>query len=153
MNSNQRRLARAIIGGAIFAFGALYRTDRPAVPLIVFLAALALAGGDVLWKAARNIARGRVFDENFLMSIATVGAFAIGDYAEGAAVMLFYQVGEVFQHYAVDRSRRSIAQLMDIRPDYANVRRDGAVERVDPDEVAVGEVIVIRPGEKVPLDA
>ena len=120
--------------------------------LLAFLVPYAVIGGDVLWKAVRNIAHGQVFDENFLMSIATVGAFATGEYPEAVFVMLFYQVGELFQSYAVGRSRQSIAQLMEIRPDYANLERDGKAEKVDPDEVAVGDVIVVKPGERVPLD-
>lgn len=109
-------------------------------------------GWDILWKAIRNIGHGQVFDENFLMCVATIGALVLGEYSEAVGVMLFYQVGELFQSYAVGRSRRSIAQLMDIRPDVANVERDGQILEVDPDEVAVGETVVIRPGEKIPLD-
>ena len=105
-----------------------------------------------MWKAARNIAHGQVFDENFLMALATVGAFATGEYPEAVFVMLFYQVGELFQSYAVGRSRQSISQLMEIRPDYANLERDGKAEKVDPDEVNVGDVILVKPGERVPLD-
>ena len=120
--------------------------------LLAFLVPYAVIGWDVLWKAVRNIAHGQVFDENFLMSIATVGSFATGEYPEAVFVMLFYQVGELFQSYAVGRSRQSIAQLMEIRPDYANLERDGKAEKVDPDEVAVGDVIVVKPGERVPLD-
>lgn len=120
--------------------------------LLAFLVPYAVIGWDVLWKAARNIAHGQVFDENFLMSIATVGAFATGEYPEAVFVMLFYQVGELFQSYAVGRSRQSIAQLMEIRPDYANLERGGKAEKVDPDAVAVGDVIVVKPGERVPLD-
>ena len=109
-------------------------------------------GWDILWKAVRNIGHGQVFDENFLMCVATIGALVLGEYSEAVGVMLFYQVGELFQSYAVGKSRQSIAQLMDIRPDVANVERDGRILEVDPDEVAVGETIVIRPGEKIPLD-
>ena len=109
-------------------------------------------GWDILWKAVRNISRGQVFDENFLMCVATIGALVLGEYSEAVGVMLFYQVGELFQSVAVGKSRRSIAQLMDIRPDCANVERDGQILEVDPDEGAVGETIVIRPGEKIPLD-
>ena len=109
-------------------------------------------GWDILWKAIRNIGHGQVFDENFLMCVATIGALVLGEYSEAVGVMLFYQVGELFQSCAVGRSRRSIAQLMDIRPDVANVERDGQILEVDPDEVAVGETVVIRPGEKIPLD-
>ena len=117
-----------------------------------FLAAYFVIGGDVVKKAVHNITNGQVFDENFLMMVATVGAFIVGEYPEAVAVMLFYQVGEWFQDYAVSNSRKSIAALMDIRPDSANVIRDGEVTQVDPDEVEIGETIVVRPGEKVPLD-
>ena len=120
--------------------------------LYLFLVPYLVVGWDVLWRAVRNIKNGQVFDENFLMSVATVGAMAIGEYAEGVAVMLFYQVGELFQSVAVDRSRKSISALMDIRPDYANVEREGQLVQVDPEEVAVGGIIVVKPGERVPLD-
>ena len=118
----------------------------------LYLIPYLIIGWDILWKAIRNIGHGQVFDENFLMCVATIGALALGEYSEAVGVMLFYQVGELFQSVAVGKSRRSIAQLMDIRPDVANVERDGEIIEADPDEVAVGEVIVIRPGEKVPLD-
>ncbi len=124
----------------------------------LYLVPYLLIGYDILWKALRGIVRGQVFDENFLMAVATVGAFALavysrsGDYLEAIAVMLFYQIGEWFQSYAVGRSRKNIAQLMDIRPDYANVEREGTLVQVDPEEVAVGTVIVVQPGEKVPID-
>ena len=121
-------------------------------PIWLYLAAYFTIGWDILWKAIRNIGHGQVFDENFLMCVATIGALVLGETSEAVGVMLFYQVGELFQSVAVGKSRRSIAQLMDIRPDTANVERDGQIIEVDPDEVAVGEVIVIRPGEKVPLD-
>lgn len=153
LDANGKRLARILAGGALYAAGIIIKTDEHLISLAIFLAALAVVGGDVILRAGRNIVRGQVFDENFLMSIATIGAFAIGEYEEGAAVMLFYQIGELFQSYAVNRSRKSIASLMDIRPDYANVRRGDVIEKLDPDEVGVGETIVIRPGEKVPLDA
>ena len=118
----------------------------------LYLAAYFTVGWDVLWRAVRNIKNGQVFDENFLMAVATVGAVGCGELAEGVAVMLFYQVGELFQSVAVDRSRKSISSLMDIRPDYANVEREGGLEQVDPEEVAVGDTIVIKAGERVPLD-
>ena len=118
----------------------------------LYLAAYFTVGWDVLWRAVRNIKNGQVFDENFLMAVATVGAVGCGELAEGVAVMLFYQVGELFQSVAVDRSRKSISSLMDIRPDYANVEREGRLEQVDPEEVAVGDIIVIKAGERVPLD-
>lgn len=117
-----------------------------------YAAPYAVIGWDVLWRAVRNISHGQVFDENFLMALATIGAFGTGEYAEAVAVMLFYQVGELFQDYAVGKSRRSIAELMDIRPDSANVERNGAMETVDPEDVAVGEIVVVKPGERVPLD-
>ena len=126
--------------------------------LIAYLIAYLVIGYDILRKAGKGIVNGRVFDENFLMAIATLGAFFLaiwtksGDYVEGIAVMLFYQIGELFQSYAVGKSRRNISALMDIRPDYANIERDGQLEQVDPDEVAVGSIIVVQPGEKVPLD-
>ena len=131
-------------------------TDIP--QLIAYLAAYAVIGYDILKKAGHGIANGRAFDENFLMALATLGAFAVaiwtksGDYVEGIAVMLFYQIGELFQSYAVGKSRRNISALMDIRPDYANIERSGRLEQVSPDEVAVGSIIVVQPGEKVPLD-
>lgn len=120
--------------------------------LLCFLVPYAVIGWDVLWKAVRNILHGQIFDENFLMSIATVGAFFTGEYPEAVAVMLFYQIGELFQSYAVGRSRRSIAALMDIRPDYANIERDGDLIQVDPETVEIGDTIVIKAGEKIPLD-
>lgn len=120
--------------------------------LFLFLIPYAIAGYDILFKAAANIIRGQIFDENFLMSLATVGAFAIGEYTEAVAVMFFYQLGELFQSIAVGKSRKSIAQLMDIRPDYANVLRDGVEITMSPDEVNRDEIIIIRPGEKIPLD-
>ncbi|WFR58882.1 heavy metal translocating P-type ATPase [Anaerocolumna sp. AGMB13025] len=153
LTSNQKRLLKTLIGAAIYAVGIFYKTDNRMISLVIFLAAYGIIGGDVLWRAVRNIFRGQVFDENFLMSVATVGAFFVGDFAEGVAVMLFYQVGELFQSYAVDKSRKSIASLMDIRPDYANVKRGDNLEKVDPDEVQIDEIIVIKAGEKVPLDA
>ena len=120
--------------------------------LFVFLAAYLLVGWEILFSAIKNLVKGKVFDENFLMSIATIGAFAIGEYPEGVAVMLFFRVGEFFQDLAVAKSRRSIEALMDIRPDYANVIRGEKTETVKPEDVAVGELIVIKAGEKVPLD-
>ncbi len=153
MNGNQKRLARILAGAAAFLAAILIPIPIEAVRITVFLAALLIAGGDVIWKAIRGICRGQVFDENFLMGLAAIGAFLIGEYPEGVAVMLFYQVGELFQSYAVDKSRRSIAGLMDIRPDFANVLQNGELVRMDPDEVELGDIIVIKPGEKIPLDA
>ncbi len=118
----------------------------------IFILAYIIVGLEIVRKAIRNISRGKVFDENFLMTVATLGAFGVGEFPEAVAVMLFYQVGELFQSYAVDKSRKSISSLMDIRPDFANVERNGKIEKVDPDDVKIGEIIVIKPGEKVPLD-
>ena len=122
------------------------------VTLVLFLIPYFVIGWDIMYKAVRNISHGQVFDENFLMLIATIGAFVVGEYSEGVAVMLFYQVGELFQSYAVNRSRQSITQLMDICPEYANIEEDGQLKQVDPDDVEVGDIIVIKPGEKIPLD-
>lgn len=119
---------------------------------LLFLVPYVIIGGDIVVRAFRNIAHGQVFDENFLMMIATFGAFVVGEYSEGVAVMLFYQVGELFQSYAVNRSRQSITELMDICPDYANIEKDGQLIQVDPDDVAIDDVIVVKPGERIPLD-
>ena len=118
----------------------------------IYILSYIIVGYDIVLKAIRNIFRGKVFDENFLMTIATIGAFAIGEYPEAVAVMLFYQIGELFQSYAVDKSRKSIASLMDIRPDYANVKRENQIIKVNPEEVKIGETIIVKPGEKIPLD-
>ena len=137
--------ALLLAGAALLPVEGLWKALAFAVPWLVI-------GWDVLWDAVRGIAHGQVFDEKFLMAVATIGAFAIGEYPEAAAVMLFYQIGEWFQSVAVGRSRKSIAALMDIRPEYAVVLRDGEEQEVDPEEVAIGETIVLRPGERVPLD-
>lgn len=153
MNHNQKRLLRILAGAAAFGAALLIPAQSNIVKIALFLFALLIVGGDVLFQAVRGICRGQVFDENFLMGLAALGAFLVGEYPEGVAVMLFYQVGELFQSYAVNRSRRSIAGLMDIRPDFANVLQNGELIRMDPDEVELGETIVIKPGEKIPLDA
>ncbi len=146
------KAVRFALAGALLAAGLLWKPTGAAA-LTLYLAGWLLAGGDVLWKAIKNIARGRVFDENFLMAVASAGAFAIGEHPEAVAVMLFYQVGEFFQDMAVHRSRRSIGKLMDIRPDYANLLADGGeARRVNPKDVKPGDRILVRPGEKVPLD-
>ena len=151
MSKKQKRMLWRICGAAaLFIPGMIFEESMPG--MILLLTAYALIGWDILWRAAVNIRHGRVFDENFLMAIATVGALALSDYSEGVAVMLLYQIGEWFQTYAVQRSRRSISSLMDIRPDTARVLRGGAEEEVFPDEVEVGETIIVRPGERVPLD-
>lgn len=152
MNKKQKMtLARIILSGVLLVTAYLLPLEHW-WKLAAFLVPYLLIGWDVLWKAVRNIAHGQIFDENFLMSIATIGAFVLGEYPEGVFVMLFYQVGELFQSYAVGKSRRSITQLMDICPDYANVRRDGELVQVEPDEVHIDDVIVVKPGEKIPLD-
>ena len=120
--------------------------------IALYLLAYFVIGFDILKRAAKNISHGQVFDENFLMAVATIGALALGDFKEGVAVMLFYQIGELFQSYAVGKSRKNISELMDIRPDYANIEVDGNLEQVDPDEVEIGSIIVVKPGEKVPID-
>lgn len=152
MSKKQKNTLIRIITSAVLLAAAYLIPSEGIARLLLFLIPYAMIGWDVLWRAVRNIAHGQVFDENFLMAIATVGAFCLGDYPEGVAVMLFYQVGELFQSYAVGRSRQSISALMDIRPDYANVERDGRLEQVDPEDVAVGDTIVIKAGEKIPLD-
>lgn len=152
MTRKQKKTLWRILGaGVLFAILFAVPVQGP-LRLGLYLIPYALVGWDVLWKALRNMKNGQVFDENFLMSVATIGAMAVGEYPEGVAVMLFYQVGELFQSVAVSRSRRSIAQLMDIRPDCAYVEREGEIVETDPEEVAVGEIIVIKPGERVPLD-
>lgn len=148
----KKQLFRIITGAAVFAAALIIDINIYWLSTALFVISYIIAGGDVFIKAVRNITKGQVFNENFLMSIAAIGAFIIGEYPEGVAVMLFYQVGELFQRYAVDKSRRSIAGLMDIRPDYANVKRGNEIEKVDPDEARIGDMIIIKPGEKVPLD-
>lgn len=152
MTGKHKKTLFRIILSTILLIAAAFIPAEGWARLLIFLAPYTLIGWDILWRAVRNIANGQIFDENFLMSIATIGAFATGDYPEGVFVMLFYQVGNLFESYAVGKSRQSIAALMDIRPDYANIEVDGGLEQVDPDEVDVGNVIVIKPGEKVPLD-
>ena len=152
MNRRQRTtLIRIIASGALLIIASILPFDGW-LKLTAFLVPYLVIGYDVLWRSVQNILAGQVFDENFLMSVATIGAMFTSEYAEGVAVMLFYQIGELFQSVAVGKSRRSISALMDIRPDHANVVRDGETIEVAPEEVAVGEIIVIKPGEKVPLD-
>ena len=148
----KKRLWRIIIGAAVLATAVLLSLNNEWLQIALFIISYIIVGGDVVKRAVKNIFKGQVFDENFLMSIATIGAFFIGEYPEGVAVMLFYQVGELFQSYAVGKSRKSIASLMDIRPDYANVKKGDELVKVDPDEVQIGDIIVIKAGEKIPLD-
>ena len=152
MTRKQKKMLLRILFSLVLWVCAFFLPLEGTWRLLAFLVPYLVIGWDILWKAIRNILHGQVFDENFLMAIATVGAFCIGEYPEAVAVMLFYQVGELFQSYAVGRSRRSIAALMDIRPDYANIERDGKLVQVDPEQIAVGEQIVVKAGEKVPLD-
>lgn len=147
-----KRLWRIIIGVAVLATAVLLSLNNEWLQIALFIISYIIVGEDVVKRAVKNIFKGQVFDENFLMSIATIGAFFIGEYPEGVAVMLFYQVGELFQSYAVGKSRKSIASLMDIRPDYANVKKGDELVKVDPDEVQIGDIIVIKAGEKIPLD-
>lgn len=148
----RKRMVRIGVALLVFALALLLPIRTFEMELGMLLLAYLLAGGDVLWRALKNLIHGRVLDEHFLMSLATIGAFFIGEYAEGAAVMLFYQVGELFQSYAVLQSRKSIAKLMEIRPDYANLLEGEEVRKTDPEEVGLGQRILIRPGERVPLD-
>ena len=148
----KKKLTKIIIALILFIFSMVIKFENVWINNSIFVISYIIVGFEIIRKALRNIIRGKIFDENFLMSIATIGAFGIGEFPEAVAVMLFYQIGELFQSYAVDKSRKSIASLMDIRPDYANVYRNGKLEKVNPDEVKIGETIVVKLGEKIPLD-
>ncbi len=153
MTKKQKKvLIRIIVSAVLVVALSLISVENPYVRLVLFLIPYFIIGYDILRKAVLGIINGQVFDENFLMAIATVGAIVLGEYLEGTAVMLFYQIGELFQSYAVGKSRGNIAALMDIRPDYANIEQDGQLEQVDPDDVEIGTVIVVQPGEKIPID-
>ena len=160
MNKKQKKMLYRIIATAVvYVFLIVMEhvsnfdfMDKFPVGLVLFLIPYFMIGYDIIYKAIRNISHGQVFDENFLMFVATVGAFVVGEYSEGVAVMLFYQVGELFQSYAVNKSRQSITDLMDICPEYANIEVDGKLEQVDPDDVEVGSIIVVKAGERIPLD-
>jgi Cd2+/Zn2+-exporting ATPase len=148
-------IIQLILGAVIFAAGIIIDNvlePHPYIILAVFIAAYTILGGNVVLRALKNLFQGQVFDENFLMSVATIGAFIIGEYPEAAGVMLFYQVGEMFQEMAVSKSKSSITALMDIRPDFANLKKDGETIKVAPDSVNIGDIIVVKPGEKIPLD-
>lgn len=152
MNKKQKKmLIRIIIAAVLIVVFSLLPAEGY-LRFVLFMIPYLVIGYDILKKAFKGILNKQVFDENFLMAVATVGAILLGDYSEGVAVMLFYQIGELFQSYAVGKSRRNISELMDIRPDYANIEKDGALEQVDPDEVGIGTIIVVQPGEKVPID-
>lgn len=152
MKQKEKRIVIRILVAAVLVAIAMIVPLKGIWRLLAFLLPYAVVGWDVLWRAVRNILRGQVFDENFLMALATVGAFCIGEYPEGVLVMLLYQVGELFQDLAVGRSRKSIASLMDIRPDWANIEKDGKLIQVSPEEVKVGEIITVKAGERIPLD-
>lgn len=152
MNKKQKKmLIRIIIAAVLIVVFSLLPAEGY-LRFVLFMIPYLVIGYDILKKAFKGILNKQVFDENFLMTVATVGAILLGDYSEGVAVMLFYQIGELFQSYAVGKSRRNISELMDIRPDYANIEKDGTLEQVDPDEVEIGTIIVVQPGEKVPID-
>ena len=148
----KKRRNKIIIAFILFVVAIIFEFSNIWINYTMYVLSYLIVGTGIVKKAIRNILRGKIFDENFLMTIATIGAFAIGEFPEAVAVMLFYQVGELFQSYAVDKSRKSIASLMDIRPDYANLFKNGQVEKVQPDEVKIGDIILVKPGEKVPLD-
>lgn len=153
MNKKQKKVFIRILASAVLVIAfSLIPADAPWLRFALFMIPYLVIGYDILRKAALGVIHGEVFDENFLMAVATLGAIILGEYVEGVAVMLFYQIGELFQSCAVGKSRGNIAKLMDIRPDYANIERDGKVEQVDPDEVEIGTLILVRPGEKIPID-
>lgn len=152
MSRKQKKMLVRIIISFILMIAVKIINPDGIAAIIAYLVPYAVIGWDILWKSVRNICHGQIFDENFLMAVATIGAMCTGDFSEGVTVMLFYQVGELFQSYAVGRSRKSISSLMDIRPDYANIERDNQIVQVDPEEVSVGDIILIKPGEKIPLD-
>ncbi len=143
---------KIIIALVLFLIAITINFNNKWVNNTIYIISYIIVGLEIVKKAIRNIRRGKVFDENFLMTVATIGAFGVGEFPEAVAVMLFYQVGELFQKYAVDKSRKSISNLMDIRPDFANVERDGKIQKVDPDDVKIKEIIIVKPGEKIPLD-
>lgn len=148
----KKKLYKIIISGILFLIAFLLKIENEVINNILFIISYIIVGKEILEKAFKNITRGKVFDENFLMTVATLGAFLIGEYPEAVAVMLFYQIGELFQSYAVDKSRKSVAALMDIRPDYANLLKEGKEVKVNPEKVNIGDVIIIKPGEKIPID-
>ena len=156
MTKKQKKVLYRIIASIVLLVAIIVLTKflslNKWVELLLYLVPYLVIGYDILKKAVKGIFKGQVFDENFLMAVATVGAVALGDYKEGVAVMLFYQIGELFQSVAVGKSRKNITSLMDIRPDYANIEVDGKLEKVDPDDVEIGTEIVVNPGEKVPID-
>ena len=148
----KKEVIKVVIALILFLISLIIPFENAWINIGIYIISYLIVGLDVLIEAIKNIFKGEVFDENFLMTIATIGAFAIGEYPEAVAVMLFYQVGEMFQSYAVDKSRKSIASLMDIRPDFANIKKNGSIEKVSPDKINIGDIIIVKPGERVPLD-
>lgn len=148
----KKDLIKIIIAGILYAFAIIIKFENIWINNTIYIVSYLIVGAEVLKEALEHILKGKVFDENFLMAIATIGAFFVGEYPEAVAVMLFYQVGELFQSYAVDKSKKSIASLMNIRPDFANVERNGKIEKVNPEEIKLEEIIIVKPGEKIPLD-
>ena len=148
----KKRGIKILLSAILYVIAIAVSFENGLINTCIFIVSYLIVGFDILKKALRNIIRGKVFDENFLMAVATLGAFGIGEFPEAVAVMLFYQVGELFQSYAVDKSRKSISSLMDIRPDFANLVKEDKIEKVDPDDVEIGNIIIVKPGEKVPLD-
>lgn len=148
----KKEVIKVVIALILFLISLIIPFENAWINIGIYIVSYLIVGLDVLIEAIKNIFKGEVFDENFLMTIATIGAFAIGEYPEAVAVMLFYQIGEMFQSYAVDKSRKSIASLMDIRPDFANIKKNGSIEKVSPDKINIGDIIIVKPGEKVPLD-
>ena len=148
----KKDLIKIIIALILFLTGLLVKFNNELIHNSIYIIAYIIVGYEIVVEAIKNIFKGKIFDENFLMTVATIGAFAIGEFPEAVAVMLFYQVGELFQSYAVDKSKKSISKLMDIRPDFANVERNGKIEKLNPEQVKIGEIIIVKPGEKVPLD-
>lgn len=148
----KKEVTKVVIALILFLISLIIPFENAWINIGIYIISYLIVGLDVLIEAIKNIFKGEVFDESFLMTIATIGAFAIGEYPEAVAVMLFYQIGEMFQSYAVDKSRKSIASLMDIRPDFANIKKNGSIEKVSPDKINIGDIIIVKPGEKVPLD-
>ena len=148
----KKKKIKIILSAILFLVSLLIHFNNQIINNIIFIISYIIVGLDIIKKAIKNIFRGKVFDENFLMIVATIGAFGIGESPEAVAVMLFYQIGELFQSYAVDKSRKSISDLMDIRPDFANIEKDGKIEKVDPEKIQIDDIIIVKPGEKIPLD-
>ncbi len=148
----KKDITKILIALLLFILSLLISFENIWINRILYISSYLIVGVEIVWKAIRNILKGEVFDEHFLMAVATLGAFAIGEFPEAVAVMLFYQIGECFQDYAVDKSKKSIATLMNIRPDFANLKIKDSLQKVSPDKVKIGDIIVVKPGEKIPLD-